>query len=194
MTEVDGTVVRYRLLDTTRAYALEKLSESGERDRLARRHAEFYRDLFERAETEWETRPTAEWLADYGWRLDHLRGALHWAFSPNDDPTIGVALTAAAVPLWMHLSLLDECRSRVEQALSALEAGADWDARREMSSTPPWARHSCLPPPIFPTWVSPGQRRLRSRRASTIRSTNCGRSGAFTCFMPPAVGIASLWH
>jgi predicted ATPase len=42
------------------------------------------------------------------------------------------ALTAAAVPLWMHSSLLDECRGRVERALAALRAGADWDARCEM--------------------------------------------------------------
>ena len=63
MAEVDATGPRYRLLDTTRAYALEKLDESGERERLARRHAEYYRDLFEQAEAELETRPTAEWLA-----------------------------------------------------------------------------------------------------------------------------------
>jgi hypothetical protein len=43
-----------------------------------------------------------------------------------------VALTAAAVPLWVHLSLWDECRSRVERALSAVGAAAKPDARREM--------------------------------------------------------------
>ena len=43
-----------------------------------------------------------------------------------------MALTAAAVPLWMHLSLLDECRSRVEQALAALSAGGFDDPRQEM--------------------------------------------------------------
>jgi predicted ATPase len=41
-------------------------------------------------------------------------------------------LTVAAVPLWMQLSLLQECRSRVERALSALDAGASRDRRREM--------------------------------------------------------------
>ena len=46
-----------------RAYALEKLSESGEIEQVRALHAAYYRDLFERAETEWETRPTAEWLA-----------------------------------------------------------------------------------------------------------------------------------
>ena len=127
--EVDAAVPRYRLLDTTRAYALEKLAESGERERLARRHAEYYRDLFERAEAELETRPTAEWLADYRRQIDNLRAALDWAFSPDGDAEIGVALTAAAVPLWMHLSLLEECRSRVERALAAFGPGADGDAR-----------------------------------------------------------------
>jgi predicted ATPase len=130
--EVDGTIARYRLLDTTRAYAFEKLGESGERERIARRHAEFYRDLFERAETEWERRPTAEWLADYGREIDNLRAALDWAFSPGGDAPVGVALTAAAVSLWMHLSLMEECRRRVERALAALGAGASRDARREM--------------------------------------------------------------
>ena len=132
LTESNGRTERYRLLDTTRAYALEKLAEIGELDAVARRHAEFYRDLFEQAETEWETRPTAEWLADYGWRLDNLRAALGWVFSPNGDSTIGVALTAAAVPLWMHLSLLEECRGCVERALATLGVGANRDARREM--------------------------------------------------------------
>jgi predicted ATPase len=129
----EGAAARYRLLDTTRHYALEKLEESGERDQQARRHAEYHRDLFERSEAEWETRPAAEWLADYGRQIDNLRAALDWAFSPGVDASIGVALTAAAVPLWMHLSLLDECRGRAEQALAALAAGADRDARREMN-------------------------------------------------------------
>jgi predicted ATPase len=43
-----------------------------------------------------------------------------------------VALTAAVVPVWMHLSLVEECRRRVERALAALAAGASRDARREM--------------------------------------------------------------
>src|SRR5262249_18364306 len=46
--DIGGDIVRYRLLDTTRAYALEKLVASGEYEAFARRHAEYYRDLFER--------------------------------------------------------------------------------------------------------------------------------------------------
>jgi predicted ATPase len=131
-TDISGDVTYHRLLDTTRAYVLEKLGDSGELETVAHRHAEYYRDLFERAETEWETRPAAEWLADYGRQIDNLRAALDWAFSPGGDASIGVALTAAAVPLWMHLSLMEECRGRVQQALSPSQSGASRDARREM--------------------------------------------------------------
>jgi hypothetical protein len=127
-----STAARYRLLDTMRAYGHEKLAESGEREWLARRHAEYYRDLFERAEAELESRPAAEWLAEYRPKSDNLRAALDWAFLPRGDASIGVALTAAAVPLWMRLSLLEECRSRAEQALAFIGMGASRDARREM--------------------------------------------------------------
>jgi predicted ATPase/DNA-binding winged helix-turn-helix (wHTH) protein len=130
--EVENASARYRLLDTTRAYALEKFGESGERQQIARRHAEYYRDLFERAENEWETRPVTEWVGEYRWRLDNLRAALDWAFSSDGYESIGVALTAAAAPLWMHLSLLGECRDRVERSLTAFYAGASLNARQEM--------------------------------------------------------------
>jgi predicted ATPase len=132
VTELEGQVARYRLLDTTRAYVLEKLRESGEFEAVARRHAQYYRDLFEQAEADWQTRPAVEWLADYGHHIDNLREALDWAFSPNGDAEIGIALMAAAVPLWMHLSLIDECRDRIEKALAALGNGANPDPRREM--------------------------------------------------------------
>jgi predicted ATPase/DNA-binding winged helix-turn-helix (wHTH) protein len=132
VTDIGGELTCHRLLDMTRAYALEKLSASGEIERVRSLHAEYYRDLFERAETEWETRPTAEWLAAYAPIIDNLRAALDWTFSPGGNASTGVALTTAAIPLWMHLSLMEECSGRVERALAAIAAGAGQDARREM--------------------------------------------------------------
>src|SRR6266568_1019705 len=131
-TNVTGTIVRYRLLETTRAYAREKLLEIAEVNHFARRHAEFYRKLFEHAEAELETRPTAEWLVAYRPHLDDLRAALDWAFSPSGDAGVGVALTAATVPLWMRLSLLTECRARVEQAIGGLGRHVPDDPRRDI--------------------------------------------------------------
>jgi len=127
-----GARVRYRLLETTRAYSVEKLVEAGEFDAVARRHAGRCLDLFEGAEAESETRPTDEWLADHGPRIDNVRTALDWAFSPVGDASIGVALTAAAIPLWMHLSLMEECLGRIERALAAIAAGASSDVHSEM--------------------------------------------------------------
>src|SRR5262249_4853760 len=111
---------RYRLLDTTRLYSREKLESCGELHQVARRHAEYYCALFAGAEAESETRPQAEWLAIYAPHLDNVRAGLDWAFSAEGDPQIGVTLTVAAVPLWVQLSLLDECRERAERALTSL--------------------------------------------------------------------------
>src|SRR6516162_8168059 len=60
--DVGSAAVHYQLLETTRAYAREKLAEHGELEQTGRRHAEYYRDLCGQAEAEWMTRPAAEWL------------------------------------------------------------------------------------------------------------------------------------
>jgi predicted ATPase len=119
----------YRLLETTRLYALEKLRESDEYQCSARRHAEYYLAVTARAEAESETRVEGDWLSTYARHLDNLRTALDWAFSEYGDLDIGVALTAGVVPLWFKLSLMNECRSRVQQALAGAGAGAAENSR-----------------------------------------------------------------
>jgi predicted ATPase/DNA-binding winged helix-turn-helix (wHTH) protein len=120
--DVGGPAVRYRLLDTTRVYALQKLVDSGELDGVARRHADYYRTLFEQGQGQWLRQPAAHWVDDCGRQLDNVRAALDWTFSPPGDRELGVALTVAAVPLWTHLSLDQECRGWVERALAVLDA------------------------------------------------------------------------
>jgi predicted ATPase/DNA-binding winged helix-turn-helix (wHTH) protein len=122
----------YRLLETTRAYALEKLRAGAEFDAVARRHAEHFRELMEGAAAEWDSRPTAEWLAAYTGHLGNVRAALDWAFSPGGDAAIGVALTVASVPLWMHLSMMEECHAWVERALASMNNSTERDPRHEM--------------------------------------------------------------
>ena len=130
--DVGGDTVHYRLLDTTRAYGRQMLEDAGERGSFARRHADYYRGLFEQAEAEWETRPTQEWLATYVGHIGNLRAALDWAFSAEGDPSTGVGLTIAAVPFWFALMLIDECLMRVQQALAYLETVPRQDGRRRM--------------------------------------------------------------
>jgi predicted ATPase/DNA-binding winged helix-turn-helix (wHTH) protein len=127
-----GNVTRHRLLDTTRAYALEKLEHSGEAEQIRRRHARYCLDLFEKAEAEWERRDTAEWVADYAPQVDNLHAALDWAFGPQGDAEVAVALTAAALPLWVQMSLVDECHRRVTEALACVEGVLSPDPRLQM--------------------------------------------------------------
>ncbi|WP_314957738.1 ATP-binding protein [Bradyrhizobium cosmicum] len=130
--------LRYRLLDTTRTYAHGKLNELGETGQFARRHAAHFRDFFERADADTST-PLPEWLSIYGAELDNVRAALNWAFGPDGDPTLGIALTAAAVTLWVRLSLFAECRERAKTALAALDDGGDDRVRMQLLAALGWS-------------------------------------------------------
>jgi predicted ATPase len=63
--DLSGAVVRYRMLETTRAYALEKLAQSGELERVARRHAEYCRNYLESDDGELGIGSATEWFADH---------------------------------------------------------------------------------------------------------------------------------
>jgi len=114
---------RWRLLETIRTYSLEKLSESGETNETARRHAEFFRKLIVPVATSEVLRISVDDVARFGREIDNVRAALDWSFSPTGDPAIGVALTAAFAPVWLHLLLVVECRQRTERALNVLSPG-----------------------------------------------------------------------
>jgi predicted ATPase len=128
----DPATRAYRLLETTRAYAREKLSAAGELELVARRHAEQCRDLFDQAVLDWESLPTTQWLAAYQVYLDDLRAALDWAFAVKGEESSAIQLTVAAVPLWFQLSLIDECRTRVEEALERVPAAGHVSEERVM--------------------------------------------------------------
>jgi predicted ATPase len=108
--ETTGQTVQYRLLDSMRAYARQKLEQSGEVAALLRRHAQHQLALFRRPEAAWENRPPEDWLADYGRCIDDVRAALNWAFSDGGDADLGAALKAVSVPFWIHLSGVNDCR------------------------------------------------------------------------------------
>ena len=97
--------------------------------------------FFANAEAESELKPQAEWLAVYGRHIDNVRTSLDWAFSPGGDAQAGAALTAAAVPLWVQLSLLAECRERTELAMARLdETAADAPRlRMQLSAARGWS-------------------------------------------------------
>jgi predicted ATPase/DNA-binding winged helix-turn-helix (wHTH) protein len=122
--ECGGSLPRYRLLETTRVYALQQLDGNGEGKRAALAHAIYFCRLFDRVQKRWIERPVADWLAHFRRELGNLRTALDWAFSPSGESSIGIELSAVAVPYLFELSLVEECYDRANQALDAAQNSA----------------------------------------------------------------------
>jgi predicted ATPase/DNA-binding winged helix-turn-helix (wHTH) protein len=110
----------YRLLDTTRAYAAAKLAECDEADRIARRHAIVYSKFLEHDEIIQSLFDEHD-LSGYAPHIGNVRAALGWALSGRGDVAVGVELAAWAAPLFVKLSLLEECRAWCERTLAALD-------------------------------------------------------------------------
>src|SRR6266705_2344069 len=116
----------YRLLDTTRSYALEKLVVSGEHHSIAERHANFSIQLLENNRVNiFDLQPTegpVDSLRDY---LGNIRAALEWSFGPNGNDRTAIRLAAAASQLLLAMSLLLECRTWMEKAIDRMTPDCD---------------------------------------------------------------------
>src|SRR5205085_1061048 len=99
-TDGHGEEPRYRLLETIRAYALEKLTQRCELDALQRRHAEAYAALAERAEPHFRSPEEKSWLERIARDLDNLRAALAWSRTPKGDRVTGLRLAGSLWPFW----------------------------------------------------------------------------------------------
>src|SRR5712675_2782289 len=119
-TSTIGESTYYRLLDTTQAYAADKLAECGEVDTIARRHAVYYSNYLGHDEVI-QSKFSEHNLSGYAPHIGNVRAALEWAFSDHGDIAVGVELATWGAPLFVGLSLLDECRNWCEQALAALD-------------------------------------------------------------------------
>ena len=133
--DAGGASIFYRLLHVTRAYASEKLADSGQAPLIARLHAEHIRDLMAYAETRWDTLGRADWLAEFGYTIDDVRAALDWAFSSEGDIAVAAALTASTLPFGVQLSLVEEFVRRAELALREIASSHVASARSEFQLT-----------------------------------------------------------
>ena len=107
---------RYRLLETMRAFALEKLAAVGETPNLLRRHAEALLALLTPLdEQRWKAGPAEQ--IRVGAELDNLRAALAWAESAAGDRTFACALIGCSSSVWMAHAQLNE---GIERALAML--------------------------------------------------------------------------
>jgi predicted ATPase/DNA-binding winged helix-turn-helix (wHTH) protein len=131
--EVGDEEVFYRLLDTTRSYALEQLHLATELPDTRRRHAERCLALMQQAQSDWEQTPTHLWIERYARGLEDIRAALEWGLHANGPQMLAIRLTASSMPLWQELSLLKEHGVYVRRALALLEAAPEPCPRLTMS-------------------------------------------------------------
>jgi hypothetical protein len=119
-----GAMVRYRLLDTTRAYALEINVDDTELAELAVRHATYFRRWLGQSGTDWPNLSTGAERAPHFAALNNVRAALEWCFGAKGNTEIGVELVVAATPVFLAMSLLSECHRWAERAILALKPDA----------------------------------------------------------------------
>jgi predicted ATPase/DNA-binding winged helix-turn-helix (wHTH) protein len=110
---------KHRLLDTTRAYAREKLEQSGEEDAVCRRHAAYYEALLVAAIVRVDLIWTSAWDRAYGPELDQFRAAVDWATSSVGDPKLTLSMTLTALPVLNHMGLQHECLAWVDRVRAA---------------------------------------------------------------------------
>ncbi|MEZ4570765.1 MAG: LuxR C-terminal-related transcriptional regulator [Thermomicrobiales bacterium] len=106
----------YRLLEPVRQYALELLDQRGEAKAIRARHAAFYLDLVERAETRLRGPDQMRWLDRLERERPNLRAALGWA--RQTEPDLELRLAVALAPLW---EIYGQLREGVRQLRDALE-------------------------------------------------------------------------
>ncbi|WP_419709745.1 ATP-binding protein [Pseudomonas sp. NFX224] len=131
--DVGDEEVFYRLLDTTRRYALEKLEQTTELPGTRERHARRCLALMQQAQHDWELIPTALWIERYARGLEDIRAALDWGLNAREPQALAIRLAAASTPLWQELSLLREHGGFVRKALALLDAAAEPCPRLKMS-------------------------------------------------------------
>ena len=107
---------RYRLLETVRQYALEKLAECGEADAVRTQHRDYYTAMAAQLNSAAE--------ADYEWRIaqaegdfDNLRAAFVWS-RVNGDINLGLRLASSLQPVWLGRGRIREGREWFDALLT----------------------------------------------------------------------------
>src|SRR5579859_584046 len=116
MTQPTGDEVRYRLLETVRQYAAERLRASGDETGPSRRHAMFFLHLLEQAEGGLMGSDQAVWLDRMEQEHDNLRATLRWSLH-SGELDIGLRLAWVLWRFWWVRGYLAEGRQHLAELL-----------------------------------------------------------------------------
>ncbi len=124
--EVGSEPARYRLLESLRLYAFDKLTRNAEVECVRRRHADYFSRCSFGSGDSWLETPTAEWLRSHGSDIADIRAAIEWAFSAGET-ALAVKIIAASAPFFFKLLLVAELRGHLDRALRAVPNVAQLD-------------------------------------------------------------------
>jgi DNA-binding CsgD family transcriptional regulator/tetratricopeptide (TPR) repeat protein len=134
---------RYRLLETVRQYAQEKLGESGEADQVRGRHRDHYTDMAARLD-EPARDDYYHSIEQAAINIDNLRAAYIWSLE-NTDATKAVALASSLQPLWLM-------RGRIQEGLAWLQSALAQDG----ASDPAVRARALADKAVLDGWVGVG--------------------------------------
>jgi len=127
----DGSQARFRMLETLRRYAAERLGESGTAEKFRRRHAECFLRLAERAESLLRGPQQATWLRALESDRDNFSAAMDWAF--RHDPDVAVRLTSALAYFWLIGRRRSEVRQRLADAVDMASGASPANRARALT-------------------------------------------------------------
>ncbi|MCI0474608.1 MAG: NB-ARC domain-containing protein, partial [Anaerolineales bacterium] len=118
--ETRGNATRYRLLETVRQYAREKLAEANESGAYSRRHRDWFLQCAEQADPNVRSREQLEWCERLELDLENFRAALTWSLEQNDHANAESALRLAGALwwFWMIRGYWNEARTWFERSLA----------------------------------------------------------------------------
>ncbi len=158
--ETRDAEARYRLLETVRQYARDRLQDSGEANDVRRRHRDWYQALAEQAYPEMFRGQRLElWLERLETEHDNLRAALQWSKAEKDGAEAGLRLAGALWWLWFQHDHWSEGVGWLEGAL---------------------ARSAEAPPYVLP-WALFGASQFAWRRRDYALATTLGENGLVLC-------------
>jgi len=126
----DRGQARFRMLETLRRYAGERLGETGTAEKLQRRHADYFLRLAEQAEPMLRGPRQATWLRALESDRDNFSAAMDWAF--RRDPAVAVRLTSALAYFWMIGRHRSEVRRRLAEAVDISRGTSTADRARAL--------------------------------------------------------------
>lgn len=117
VTVILGNQPRYRLLETLRLFARERLEEAGELDKVAERHILYFTDVFEEYDQTRGETPHQVQIENYGSEIENARAAAHWGLREAAYRPMATRLLAASAGLWSNRFFEEEFKELSETAI-----------------------------------------------------------------------------